>query len=129
MLSSTTALPRPIRERQVRIERTAPRAQLRGRVEASNLDAALEAPRGFVSDLTRKLAEGCVEDRPGQLGFRHPPDVQVLDADAIVLPPQVGCQLVKKSLLWFDTFRCTRATRCLAFSLRRLPSFFLERSF
>ena len=97
MLSSTTtALPPPIRERQVRIERTAPRAQLRGRKEASNLDAPLEAPRGFVLDLTHQLAEGRVQDRPGELGFRHPLGVQVLDADAIVLPPQVCCQLVKK---------------------------------
>ena len=97
MLSSTTAQPRPIRERQVRIERTAPGAQLRGRKEASNLDAALQAPRGFVFDLTQKLAKGCVEDRPGEeLGFRHSLRVQVLDADAIVLPRQVSCQLVKK---------------------------------
>ena len=96
MLSSTTAQPRPIRERQVRIERTAPRAQLRGRKEASNLDAPLEAPRGFVLDLTHELAEGRVQDRPGELGFRHPLGVQVLNADAIVLAPQVGCQLVKK---------------------------------
>jgi hypothetical protein len=96
MSSSTTTQPRPIRERQVRIERTAPRAQLRGRKEASNLDAALEAPRGFVLNLTQKLAEGCVQDRPGELGFRHPLRVQVLDADAIVLPRQLGCQLVKK---------------------------------
>ncbi len=96
MLSSTTTEPRPIRERQVQIERTAPGAELRGRKEASNLDATLQAPRGFVFDLTQKLAEGGVQDRPGELGFRHSPRVQVLDADAIVPPRQVGCQLVKK---------------------------------
>src|SRR5215213_10611348 len=78
------------------MKRTAPGAQLRGRKEASNLDAALVAPRGFVFDLTQELAEGRVQDRPGELGFRHPLRVQVLDADAIVLSPQVGCQLVKK---------------------------------
>src|SRR5215217_4050323 len=37
--------------------------------------------------------------------------------------------LWRKSLLWFDTLRCTPATRRFAFSLRRLPGFFRERSF
>jgi hypothetical protein len=65
MLGSTIAQPCPIRERQVRIDRTAPGAELRGRKEASDLDAGLEAPRGFVFNLTHELAEGCVENRPG----------------------------------------------------------------
>src|SRR5215217_5494755 len=37
--------------------------------------------------------------------------------------------LWRKTLLWFDTLRCTPATRRFAFSLQRLPGFFRERSF
>ena len=84
MLSpATTAEPRPVYERQIRVERPASGAELRRWEEASDPDAALEAPGGLVLDLTHELAEGSVEDRTGQLGFRKPLRVQILDADQI----------------------------------------------
>src|SRR5215217_8036642 len=56
-----------------------------------------KVPRCFVLDLTHKLAEGGVEDRTGQLGFRKSLRVQILEADAVVLPRQVGRQLVEET--------------------------------
>src|SRR5215217_869711 len=55
-----------------------------------------KVPRCFVLDLTHKLAEGGVEDRAGQLGFRKSLRVQILQADAVVLLRQVGRQLVEE---------------------------------
>ena len=53
-------------------------------------------PRGFVLDLTHKLAEGGVEDRAGQLGFRKSLHAQILDADQVVLARQAARQVVQK---------------------------------
>jgi hypothetical protein len=55
-----------------------------------------KVPRGFVLDLTHKLAEGGVEDRAGQLGFRKSLHAQILEADAVVLARQAGRQFVQK---------------------------------
>ncbi len=118
VLSTTTTEPRPIRERQVRVDSPALGAELRGREEASNLNATLEAPRGLVLDLTQELAEGRVEDRAGELGSRQSLDAQILDAEQIVLPRQVCCQFVKE---------VASLIRCLAMhasypTLRFLPA-------
>ena len=96
MLSPTFTEPRPVRERHVHINLAALGAELCGREEASDPDAVLEAPRGLVFDLTHELAEGSVEDRTGQLGFRKSLRVQILEADQIVRPRQVSRQLVEE---------------------------------
>src|SRR5215212_671430 len=96
VLSPTITDPRPVRERHVHINLAALGAELCGREEASDPDAALQAPRGLVFDLAQELTEGSVQDRTGQLGFRKSLRVQILDADAIVLPRQVGRQLVEE---------------------------------
>jgi group I intron endonuclease len=68
---ATTAEPHPVRERHVHINLAALGAELRGREEAPDPDAVLEAPRSLVFDLTHELAEGSVEDRTGQLGRKY----------------------------------------------------------
>jgi hypothetical protein len=96
VLRATATKPPPIREPQVRVERPAFGAQLRGREEASDLDATLEVPPGFVLHLTQQLAEGRIQDRAGQLGFRESLRAQILHANTIVLPRQVGRQFVEE---------------------------------
>ncbi len=115
MMSPTTTEPRPIRERQVRIDFSARSAELRGREESPNLDATrCEGPCGFVLNLAQELAEGRVEDGAGELGSRQSLDAQVLDADAIVLPRQIGCQLMEEvaSLVRNPAMHASYATLC-----------------
>jgi hypothetical protein len=130
VLRATATKPRPIREPQVRVERPAFGAQLRGREEASDLDATLEVPPGFVLDLTHELAEGRIQDRAGQsLVFASPFVLKSSTQIQSYFRARSVVSLWRKSLLWLDTLRCTRATRCFAFSRRRLPGFFRERLF
>lgn len=100
MLSTTLrALPLPVRERQRVVDMLALgiAAKLAGRVESPDPNAALKVPHGLVLDLMHELAEGSIEDRAGETWVSaHSFRVQVLDAEQIVLPRQVGRQFVQK---------------------------------
>src|SRR5215207_7948086 len=71
------------------MKRSAPGAQLRGRKEASNLDAALVAPRGFVSAAAAQLLSRKVLLRFLELPVRSPGEPGSRDTFAIREDEQV----------------------------------------
>jgi len=51
-------------------------------------------PQGFVFQLPTEFAEGCVQDRSGQLGSRHPFNTKVFNADQVKASYKVRRYLV-----------------------------------
>jgi len=94
----TPAGPNPVREGQGGVDcPTLPTKLAAGEV-AVNHGEVFAVPDRFVLQLPPELTQGCVQNREGKLGFRHPSQVQVFDAQPVVFLDEFGGQLVQPVL-------------------------------
>ncbi len=92
------ANPLPIRERQRGLDRSAATAKACRREPAVDDREMPAVPFRLIGDLSPELAEGGIGETLGQLGSRQAFEVQVLDADPLVLRDQVRRQLMEEVL-------------------------------
>jgi len=90
--------PNPVREGKVLVDCPALPTKLAAGEVAVNHTQVFAMPDRLVGKLPPKLAQRCVQNRCGQLGFRHPFQVQVFDAQPVVLLDESGGQLVQPVL-------------------------------
>src|SRR3712207_6772933 len=98
MTCPTTARPLPVREGQPMVDRAATPAEPGRRVETIDDCQVPAVPRRLVLDLSPELPEGRIVETLGQLGSRKAANAQVFDAEPLMIPDEVGRQLVEEVL-------------------------------